>query len=172
MALLLLLNCLCPKAVWHFRACYFDDYIDKKIKLTRYAQTMPTTQAGLNVIAIKQNQKTECLKEKCEFPAQYCFRKVHKSNLGKYITRESMLQTHHSFCCFVLFLLVIQDLICWLCQYWPDKVFNSIVSPGLLLELHFCRWTTKQHFGCTHYSQNNLFSISTINAKIILFHKT
>lgn len=111
-------------------------------------------------------------KRKMQFPTQYsCFRKVCKWNLEKSTTQENMLQTHHSFCCFISFVLVIQDLICLLCQYRPGKVFTSIVCPGLLLELHFCSWTTNHHFGRTHYSQNNLFSISTINAKIILFHR-
>lgn len=112
-------------------------------------------------------------KRKTQCPTEYsCFEKLHKWNLEKSTTLENMLQTDHSFCCFIFSVLVIQDLICWLGQYWPGKVFISIVCPDLLLELHFCSWKTKQHFGLTSHSQNNLFSISSINAKIILFYRT
>lgn len=75
-------------------------------------------------------------KTKMQFPTQYsCFGKVHKWDLEKSTTQENKLQTY--FCRFIFSVLVIQDLICWLCQYGPGKVFFSIVCLGLLLNSIF-----------------------------------
>lgn len=63
-------------------------------------QTMPTTQAGLNVIisiAIEYNQKTECLKERHNFPhntpvsERYTNETLGKESQGKLCSKHTTL---------------------------------------------------------------------------------